>query len=570
MRPSGSDGYGVPMMRDDATGILLPTGDTGSTFLHRVLRQATERFDELGAARLPEDPHAFREGYGDAVVRFEAARIASPRRVDIAEVMVEATLAPLRLVQDGVGRPLRAALTEPVEAPDLFARTMADRPRFGLEVPCDGAVHRGQGVADLVRRLHDQHHLTDAARDALLWTVRRVLDDGGALDLRGHRFAILGAGAELSPVPMLLAAGASVLWLDRVAPEGDRLSGVESGELVWSTAGADLLAQPREAAASIRRFAARGPVHVGLYAYAPGQSRELRIAAGMDALVRSLGRDVVRSVSMLVSPTSPTEMQPEDVREQDRRAAAHPLWQSAFEVSRALRGPRRRGDAGAAVASSIMQIQGAGYQAAQHLAKIATAEALAARGMDGRGPLTVSANVAGITATRSLAHPLFLVAFAGAPAFGVRIFEPATTRALATLLMVHDLLNREAPASPSRTMTDASRAHALRAAQLHGAVPVVPWQFEAAVQTAAAVGAVRRPDLLLGLVRPAKRSRRDDQAGGAGATRAKNDSTAATNAAGVSTWQKWDESRSQVSSAEGTRAASTRPTLGDTIGSSVA
>lgn len=567
MRASGSDGYGGPM-RDDATGILLPTGDTGSTFLHRVLRDAAARFDELETARLPADPRTFREGYGDAVVRFEAARIASPRRVDIAQAMVDSTLGALRLVLGGVGRPLQEALAEPVDAPDLFARTLSDRPRFGLEVPCDGVVHRGKAVADLVHRLHAQHHLTDAARDGLLWMVRRVLDDGGALDLRGQRFAILGAGAELSPVPMLLAAGASVLWIDRVAPEGDRLSGIDSGELVWSTAGSDLLAQPREAAASIRRFAARGPVHVGLYAYAPGQSRELRIAAGMDALVRSLGRDVVRSVSMLVSPTSPTEMQAEDVREQDRRVVEHPRWQSALELGRALRGPRRRGDDRVAVASSVMQLQGAGYQAAQLLAKIATAEALAARGMDGRGPLPVSANVAGITATRSLAHPLFLVAFAGAPAFGVRIFEPATTRALATLLMLHDLLNPDAPASTARTLEPEARARAVRAAQLHGAVPVVPWQFEASVQAAAGVGALRRPDLLLGLVRPARRPRRGDQ--GAEATRAKNDSTAATNGPGVSTWQKWDVSGSQVSSAEGMSAASSRPMPGDTIGSSVA
>ena len=46
-------------------------------------------------------------------------------------------------------------------------------------------------------------------------------------------------------------------------------------------------------------------MHVGLFAYAAGASRELRVAGAMDAIVRSLGTNVVQSVSMLVSPTSP-------------------------------------------------------------------------------------------------------------------------------------------------------------------------------------------------------------------------------------------------------------------------
>jgi hypothetical protein len=48
----------------------------------------------------------------------------------------------------------------------------------------------------------------------------------------------------------------------------------------------------------------------------------------------------------------------------------------------------------------------------------------------GREPVTLSTNVAGITRTRSMAHPIFQAAFADAPSFGVRIFDPETTRAL--------------------------------------------------------------------------------------------------------------------------------------------
>ncbi len=111
-------------------------------------------------------------------------------------------------------------------------------------------------------------------------------------------------------------------------------------------------------------------------------------------------------------------------------------------------------------------------------------------------PITVSANVAGITATRSLSHPLFQAAFAGAPAFGVRIFEPATTRALSGLLMLHDVLNPSAPGAAAAAVAPTERARALRAQQVHGGVYDLPWEFESAVRAAAVLGAARKPSVL--------------------------------------------------------------------------
>jgi hypothetical protein len=106
--------------------------------------------------------------------------------------------------------------------------------------------------------------------------------------------------------------------------------------------------------------------------------------------------------------------------------------------------------------------------------------------------------VAGITNTRSLSHPLFQIAFQGAPQFGVRIFEPATTRALSGLLMLHDLLNPDAPGAATKQYDDElARAKAVRAEQIHGGVYDLPWQFESAVKTAALLGMGKRPDLLV-------------------------------------------------------------------------
>jgi hypothetical protein len=96
-------------------------------------------------------------------------------------------------------------------------------------------------------------------------------------------------------------------------------------------------------------------------------------------------------------------------------------------------------------------------------------------------PVTVSANVAGITNTRSLAHPLFQAAFIGAPRFGVRIFEPATTRALSGLMILSDLLNPRSASHPNTLMTNPSaKVRALLSQQVHGGIYSLPYKLRSA------------------------------------------------------------------------------------------
>ncbi len=470
-------------------GVQLGGGETGSAFLHRVLLETAARFPaELSSAAVPADARRFKADFGDAVTRFEAARVASPRRVELARHLLHHTTASLLLD----GAPLLAALEDPAPTPTVQVHHGAAR-GFLPEVPLDGHVYRGREVQRALDGLLATHHLTHAAHRALAWTVERSFD---GLDLRGQRFALIGAAAELSPAAMLLDAGATVRWLDVRPPTAF------TGELHTTLGGDDVLHQPRAVVAALKDFAKDGPVHVGLFAYAPGASRELRLAASMDAIVRSLGATVVKSVSLFVSPTSPGELQPEDLQAATSRGQAPAWWQRGFAAARALKAPGAFGSPTAPVARGAISLQGAAYQAAQYLTKILSAEVLAVDGLGGV-PVTVSANVAGITRTRSLSHPLFQVAFEGAPAFGVRIFHPETTRALSGLLMLHDLLNVDAPGSASRSFaTEADKARALRSQQIHGGAYDLPWQFESAVRTAAVVGLGKRPDLLFRRAKP--------------------------------------------------------------------
>jgi hypothetical protein len=285
---------------------------------------------------------------------------------------------------------------------------------------------------------------------------------------------------------MLIQAGATVRWLDVKPPSLP----AGPGKVIASETPDDLLQHPRDVLAALEAFAAEGPIHLGFFAYAPGASRELRLAGAMDALTEALDPALVKSVSCYVSPTSPGELQPEDAAWMAERAQAPALWQRGLSTVKALRAPGAFGG----VSRAIISLQGAGYQAAQYLAKLIAAEVLASSGRS----WALSMNVAGITNTKSLSHPLFQAGFVGAPLFGVRIFEPETTRGLNGLLMLHDLLNPEAPSAASRAKgPELERAKAVRSQQVHGGVYGMPWLFESAVQSAAVIGLSRKPQLLL-------------------------------------------------------------------------
>jgi hypothetical protein len=185
----------------------------------------------------------------------------------------------------------------------------------------------------------------------------------------------------------------------------------------------------------------------------------------------------------------------------EERLQKRPAWQSALRAVGALPTPGHHVHGDATVARAIVSIQGLSYQAAQYVSKICAAESYAVHGLaldDGPpAPLTVSSNVAGITNTRSLAHPLFQAAFVGAPLFGVQIFEPATTRALGGLLILHDLLNSEAPGAAGRASSaPRARARELLSQQVHGGIYCLPYVLEHAIRAAAVIGMARRPSVL--------------------------------------------------------------------------
>jgi hypothetical protein len=473
----------------NANAVVLPAGHSGSSLFHSVLSYVAARFPHVFAnAGLPSDPPAFKREYGTALARFEAARVRAPERVAIAREIV-------RLAEDAMlfGKvPLREALFERAPTPAL-QRYSGNSDGTPIEIPFEGRVYRGRAGLEVVQQLHAAHQLSDRANEALRWIIAQE-----RIDLRGQRFALLGAGAELASTELLLRAGAEILWIDVNGPSRE----LASGNITHAPGIGNLLEQPREIAAAIRAFAANGPVHVGLFAYAPGASKEWRLGAAMNAIVGSLEPGLVRSVSLLISPTTPAVLSKETRVAAGLRKLHCPSWQRVLARSGLTVEPGWMRVEDTHVSLSTVSLQGLSYQAAQYIAKIAAAETFAVYGTDPDRPqpITVSANVAGVTRTRSLSHPLFAAAFLGAPQFGVRIFDPATTRALSGLLMLHDLLNPGAPAAVAEG--DAAKADALLSQQIHGGIYGLPWALEGVIRVAAVVGLANKPTLLFGKQAP--------------------------------------------------------------------
>ncbi|MFZ5446028.1 MAG: hypothetical protein ACOZQL_38910, partial [Myxococcota bacterium] len=322
-------------MKTTTDGVTLADGETGSGFFHRILAETARLYPAaLGDARLPADARAFKQSFGDALARFEAARIASAERVAIARHLREQTLRELHFRRDGVEQLLVEAYRRETPAPKTLTRGGSAKPGLVPEVHLGSKTWRGRQVLELIDELHAAHQLTTAAAAGLRWVVEQA-DAKGGLDLSSERFVLIGASAELSPIALLLQGGAKVRWIDVKAPTLD----VTAGALSSTEGNDDLLASPLAVAAAVREFAKDGPVHLGLFAYAPGASRELRLAGAMDALVEALGPSVVKSVSFYVSPTTPGELQPEDAEVSQRRARAPKSWQRGLQLARALRPP---------------------------------------------------------------------------------------------------------------------------------------------------------------------------------------------------------------------------------------
>jgi hypothetical protein len=223
------------------------------------------------------------------------------------------------------------------------------------------------------------------------------------------------------------------------------VTGTDTGDIA-ARAGIDLLTDAPEARAWLARSDA--PFTLGNYVYADGATF-VRLATAVDALITGVvadRRDV--SLAYLATPTDVYAV-PEEIAEAARRGPRSPVGGALRTLTRArLYSPNYEhlvsGEDGRrwGISDSLVPIQGPNYALAKSLQRW---RAVAAR----ESGVVTSANVAPASNTASVTkNRMLAAAFRGAPAFGVEIFEPATTRVLMAALLVHDLRAPSAAAHP--------------------------------------------------------------------------------------------------------------------------
>lgn len=295
------------------------------------------------------------------------------------------------------------------------------------------------------------------------------------LDLTGVDFAVIGAGAEMSPTKYLLDWGATVWAVDPPGPrawlrlladartragrvrlpispgKADTSKGREYSLVALADlAGADVLKLGPEVRTWLTEIP--GPFTLGNYVYLDG-ANHVRASLAIDLIATSLlaaGKEMM--LAWLATPTDVFAVGMDAVAESRRR------WDDeGFVASMARRPMHRFGRFEPNYPSTVwtydgieyglcdclVPAQGPDYLLAKRLQRW---RAIAARA-DG---VKVSLNVAPSTRTRSvLKNRALIAAYSGADRFGLEIFAPETTNAIMAALLVHDLRNPDAAANPA-------------------------------------------------------------------------------------------------------------------------
>src|SRR5215475_8110814 len=457
----------------EGAGVVFPASADGrrstSALGRAVVADALRATDPAGALGAEHETN-WRSGY---LVHFR-------RLIEAGLASKQAWLAIGRDGLDSLHARMRVALPGGDEAGLGSLLTAPARHRF-----VTATVH---GTGEAQRELALPYHGERLRGDALVrkldaWVTAGIIEPTCAdairavaahpewLSLPGRTVAVLGAGAEIGPLPVLLGWGAQVagvdlpqpaLW-DRVLrtaqdsggtllvpvaapPDGQDAPGEKGTGSARDAGGADPL-QERSGldltgdvpAAADWLAGLDGPLVLGNYVYADGAAN-VAVSAAVDALTLRLqaGRGDM-ALAFLATPTDVFAVPPDAVASSVRAYATRS--RAAKLTGRPLRAVSRGGllrrayvpGADPGINDSLVPQQGPNYVLAKRLQRWRA-------GVAREAGATVSLNVAPPTRTRSvMKNRTLAAAYAGAHRFGVEVFEPATTRVLMAALLVHDL-----------------------------------------------------------------------------------------------------------------------------------
>jgi len=500
-RSADREGVDFPPAADGRRG----TTDTGRAVFADALRVA-----DASAATAAERERDWRRRYVVHAGRLVQLAAADPARpIAMAEAGLASLRRRLQFVRDGASSALEAL---PPPRTRIDTRRITGISKAGpapIAVPYRGAMLSG----DALRRQLDRWEADGIVEPSFAQALWRVQSHPEWLDLSDHRFALLGAQAEMAPLPWLLRWRATVYAVDlprtdiwqrllRLAHAGNgtlcvplRSSSAtaapapEDNAALAQYAGADLLSDTPELIAWLGE--SEGSLTVGAYAYLDG-AQHVRVAAAMDAIQAQLAaqrRNV--SLAMLATPTDAYAVPGDALRMAHERFAARGVLARTARAVTLGRGFARNGvpvaGPGAAdtatphgVVDALVVQQGPNYVLAKRLQHW---RALTARAQGTR----VSIHVAPPALTGSVTkNRLLAAAYRAAHRFGAQAFEPATAAALMAALLVHDLRHPQAPANPDVAL--GQPLDLLSDAACHGGLWRMPYAARSALPMAALIG----------------------------------------------------------------------------------
>ncbi|SCF20425.1 hypothetical protein [Micromonospora mirobrigensis] len=476
------------------TGVVFPEirGTRSTSALGRlVVADALRAVDPVGA-RAAEHETDWRHGYLGHFRRLvEAGLLSREAALSVARDGLTALHTRMRYRPDGGAEvPLGQACDLPDGEP-LATATVTG----GGDVEREFSLpYRGQRLrGDDLRRRLDAWVDAGVVEPTCAEAVRAVLANPDWLDLRDQRIVVLGAGAEMGPLPSVLRWGGDVVAVDLPRPEiwrrvlrtarrhGGRLHlpvrpGTAGDDAALAQgAGADLLHRLPQATAWLRGV--DGRLVLGNYVYADGATN-VRVATAVDALTVALtGERPDVALAFLATPTDVYAVPGEAVAHAEHGYAARGLARRSLRVLSGGRLLHRNYPPGAdpGVNDSLVPQQGPNYALAKRLQRWRAAVAR-------DNGATVSFSVAPPTRTRSvLRNRALAAAYAGAHRFGVEVFEPATSNTLMAALLVHDLRTGGGPAQPHPWQDEAYAA-------AHGGLWRIPYAPRSALGLAVLLG----------------------------------------------------------------------------------